>query len=65
MIWIEFFFKNGESCEGWYIYVYDLLLEFNSDFVVWCDYLFFWISLCDFFVDFGRGVFVNVIESGV
>lgn len=56
--------KNGESCEGRYIYVYDLPSEFNSDLAARCDYLFPWISLCDFFVDSGRGVPVNAIESG-
>ena len=55
---------DGESCDGRYIYVYDLPSEFNTDLAARCDTLFPWLSLCDFFVDSGRGTPVNALENG-
>lgn len=59
--------RSGErdaSCEGKYIYVYDLPPEFNIDLAARCDSLFPAFNLCDFFADSGTGKPVDTHENG-
>ncbi|KAG0586697.1 hypothetical protein KC19_2G110000 [Ceratodon purpureus] len=53
-----------ETCEGKYVYVYDLPAEYNKDLVGRCDSLFSWFSMCPYVVDSGRGLPVNAVDNG-
>ncbi|KAL3680488.1 hypothetical protein R1sor_023444 [Riccia sorocarpa] len=44
------------SCEGRYIYIYDLPSRFNEDLLEQCDALHRWMNLCDYFQNQGMGV---------
>ncbi|XP_024395502.1 uncharacterized protein [Physcomitrium patens] len=56
--------QADSSCEGKYVYVYDLPPEFNTDIAARCDSLFPWFNLCDYFVDSGIGKPVNTASDG-
>ena len=59
--------RNGNassSCEGRWVYVYELPSEFNVDLAALCDSLFPAFNLCDFFVDSGIGKPVDTRENG-
>lgn len=56
--------RNTSSCEGRWVYVYDLPSEFNVDLAALCDSLFPAFNLCDFFEDSGIGKPVNTRENG-
>ncbi|KAL2621438.1 hypothetical protein R1flu_001643 [Riccia fluitans] len=50
------------SCDGRYIFVYNLPSRFNSDLVGQCDTLLPWFDFCDYFKHEGLGLVVNTEE---
>lgn len=55
---------SDASCQGKYIYVYDLPPEFNLDLAAQCDSLFPSFNLCDSFTDSGTGKPVDTWDNG-
>lgn len=56
--------ETAQSCEGKYVFVYDLPSEFNTELINRCDSLFPWFNLCDYFSDSGIGKPVNSMDNG-
>jgi hypothetical protein len=52
------------SCQGKYVYVYDLPPEFNVELAAQCDSLFPTFNLCDYFQDSGIGKPVDTRDNG-
>ncbi|KAG6557770.1 hypothetical protein Mapa_000537 [Marchantia paleacea] len=50
------------SCDGRYIYIYDLPRKFNADLVGQCDTLLPWFNFCDYFLNEGMGLVVPTEE---
>ncbi|KAL3680489.1 hypothetical protein R1sor_023445 [Riccia sorocarpa] len=54
------------SCEGRYIYLYDLPSKFNADLIAECDTLDRWLDLCDYLQHEGMGLVLDSSqEAGV
>lgn len=51
--------SSKSSCQGKYIYVYNLPPEFNVDLAKRCDSLVPWFGLCDYFENSGFGKSIN------
>ncbi|XP_024394533.1 probable xyloglucan galactosyltransferase GT20 [Physcomitrium patens] len=56
--------RSEDSCQGKYVYVYDLPPEFNVHLTERCDSMIPWFNLCDFFADSGIGKPVNSMDNG-
>ncbi|KAL2621358.1 hypothetical protein R1flu_001563 [Riccia fluitans] len=50
---------NLPSCDGRYIYVYNLPRKFNADLIAQCDTLENWVNLCDYLQHDGMGLVLN------